>query len=293
MKRALVLGGTRFFGKKLVELLIDSEYRVTILTRGNLENPFGDKVQHIVADRSDKEALRDAIGETHYDLVFDNICYSPNDAKALCEVLEGRVEKVVFTSTLSTYELDGKAKVEEDFNPYDYPIRYGDVTDFTYGEGKKLAEAVFFKEAAFPVVAVRFPIVMDEDDYTRRLHTYIEMVRENKPILLQNVNAEMSFILAEEATKFLKWVGENEVLGPYNATANGKISLLELIHLIERVTNQEARVEDQMIEATTPFDIPDSWYMKNDKAQKAGFQFSNLQDWLAPLIERIHYLRAI
>lgn len=64
MKRVLVLGGTRFFGKKLVELLFNSGYEVTILTRGNLENPFGNKVQHIVADRSYKEALRNGIGET-------------------------------------------------------------------------------------------------------------------------------------------------------------------------------------------------------------------------------------
>ncbi|EKN66902.1 hypothetical protein BABA_13477 [Neobacillus bataviensis LMG 21833] len=40
----------------------------------------------------------------------------------------------------------------------------GDSTDFTYAEGKRQAEAVLFQQATFPVVAVRFPIVMGVDD---------------------------------------------------------------------------------------------------------------------------------
>jgi nucleoside-diphosphate-sugar epimerase len=42
MKNILVLGGTRFFGRKLVELLIDDGHHVSILTRGQSGSPFGD-----------------------------------------------------------------------------------------------------------------------------------------------------------------------------------------------------------------------------------------------------------
>lgn len=48
MKNVLVLGGTRFFGRKLVELLLEDGHHVAIITRGQSGNPFGDQVEHLV-----------------------------------------------------------------------------------------------------------------------------------------------------------------------------------------------------------------------------------------------------
>ena len=155
-----MLGGTRFFGRKLVELLIADGHDVTIVTRGKLANPFGDTVKHLIVDRRDTAAFSKAVEGQYYDIVYDNICYSPNEAKAFCDIFNGKVGKLVFTSTLSTYAADGKAKCEADFDPYTYSIQMGGTEDFTYGEGKRQAEAVFFKYATCPVVEVRFPIVM-------------------------------------------------------------------------------------------------------------------------------------
>ncbi|MGC8230789.1 NAD-dependent epimerase/dehydratase family protein [Pseudobacillus badius] len=45
MKKILVIGGTRFLGRKLVERLIQEGHHVTVMTRGS--NPFGDKVEHM------------------------------------------------------------------------------------------------------------------------------------------------------------------------------------------------------------------------------------------------------
>lgn len=288
MKNILVLGGNRFFGKKLVELLIKEGHKVAIVTRGQSGNPFGDRVEHIIVDRSNKEELAKKMENRTFDIVYDNICYSPNDAYAFCEIFNGKIGKLVFTSTLSTYEADGKEKTEADFDPYQYEIRMGNSSDFTYGEGKRQAEAVFYKYAQFPVVAVRFPIVMGEDDYTRRLHFHVERVAKGEPIGFVNMDAEMSYIHADEAADFLHWAGMTEVEGPFNATANGKISLTELIQLVEKATGKTAKIS--LVgndEIRSPYAIPSSWYMSNAKATEAGFTFSNLDEWLAPLIKAI------
>ncbi|MBL4950882.1 NAD-dependent epimerase/dehydratase family protein [Neobacillus sp. YIM B02564] len=288
MKNILVLGGTRFFGRKLVELLLESGHHVTVVTRGQSGNPFGGKVEHLLVNRSNKEELAKSVEGRSFDIVYDNICYSPNDAKAFCEVFNGKIGKLVFTSTMAVYEADGNKKVESDFDPYHYEIRMGNSSDFTYGEGKRQAEAVFYKYAQFPVVAVRFPIVMGTDDYTRRLHFHIERIANEDPIGFLNMKAEMSFIQAVEAAKFLAWAGRAEVSGPINATANGKISLFELIKLIETAVGKQARIS--LVgndEIRSPYAIPVSWYMSNDKATNSGFQFTNLHDWLKPLIEKI------
>lgn len=288
LKNILLFGGTRFFGRKLVDLLINDGHHVTIVTRGKSGNPFGDKVEHIMADRTKKEDLLKIAESQTFDIVYDNICFSPNEALALCEVFNGKIGKLVFTSTLSTYEIDGKEKVEADFDPYHYEIQMGDSTDFSYGEGKRQAEAVFFKFATFPVVAVRIPIVMGEDDYTRRLHFHIERVAKGEPIGFVNMDAEMSYIQATEAAQFLQWAGMTDVEGPYNATTNGKISLSVLMKLVEKATGKTAKIS--LVgnnEIRSLYAIPTSWYMSNIKATNEGFNFTNLQDWLSPLIETI------
>ena len=279
MKKILVLGGTRFFGRKLVEVLLEEGHQVTIMTRGTTSHPFDDQVEHIIGDRSMKEQLNNHFEGRKFDIVYDNICYTSNEARDFCEV---------FTSSLSTYSADGKEKREEDFDPYDYPIAWGDKEAFTYNEGKRQAEAVFFQYATFPVVAVRFPIVLGEDDYTRRLHFHVERIQQGKTIGFVNMDAEMSFILASEAAAFLKWTGLSDVEGPFNATANGKISMRELICIIEKITGHDAKITlEGDEEDTSPFAIPATWYMNTEKAGKAGFVFTNLDEWLRPLIEGI------
>lgn len=65
------------------------------------------------------------------------------------------------TSSMAVYEPALSLK-EDDFDSYQYPIVYGDRKDFSYEEGKRLAEAVLFTYATFPVIAVRFPVVIGE-----------------------------------------------------------------------------------------------------------------------------------
>lgn len=285
----LVLGGTRFFGKKLVELCLQNGHSVTILTRGQSGNPFGTKVKQLIVNRDDADSLSQALASTTWDIVYDNICYSPNEALNICEILEGKTKKLVFTSTLSTYEIDGSVKSEEDFNPYDYEVRMGNREDFSYGEGKRQAEAVLFKEATFPVVAVRFPIVMGENDYTRRLHFHVERILQEQPISLPNIDAKMSFITDDEAAAFLYFAGTTPIEGPYNATAAGAISLKDLLGLIEETTGKHAKISlvggDE--KSQSPYGVPADWYMSTTKAESAGFAFSQLHDWLPSLVKTI------
>ncbi|MFC9542860.1 NAD-dependent epimerase/dehydratase family protein [Lysinibacillus sp. NPDC056959] len=285
----LILGGTRLFGKKLVELCLQNGHNVTILTRGQSGNPFGTKVKQLFVNRDDADSLSQALSSTTWDIVYDNICYSPNEALKICEILEGKTKKLVFTSTLSTYEIDGNVKTEEDFNPFNYEIRMGNREDFSYGEGKCQAEAVLFRNATFPVVAVRFPIVMGVNDYTRRLHFHVERILQEQPISLPNIEAKMSFITDDEAAAFLYFAGITSIEGAYNATAAGAISLKDLLGLIENATGKHAKIAlvGGNEKSQSPYGVPADWYMSTAKAEAAGFTFSQLHDWLPTLVKTL------
>ncbi|RPI77415.1 MAG: NAD-dependent epimerase/dehydratase family protein, partial [Desulfobacteraceae bacterium] len=175
-KNILVFGGTRYFGKHLARELLDKGHAVTIATRGKAADSFGDRVKRLVLDRYDKQSLANALNKQTWDLVYDQICYAPTDAADTCEILAGKVGRYVFTSSMSVYP-SGLARMETDFDPRHYKIQMGRRDDFSYAEGKRQAEAVFFQKADFPVVSVRFPIVLGPDDYTGRLHAPVQAVK--------------------------------------------------------------------------------------------------------------------
>ncbi|MBY0087266.1 NAD-dependent epimerase/dehydratase family protein [Brevibacillus brevis] len=288
MKKVLVLGGTRFFGKRLVQLLVETGADVTVATRGLTQVELPATVKRITLDRDDIHSLM-AAGEEQWDVVYDNICYSSQNAMDACKVFRGKVGKYVLTSTLSVYDYAEEPLQEEAFDPYTYAINRKTRDEITYQEGKRQAEAVFFQEKAFPVVAVRFPIVLAEDDYTRRLWFHIEHVQEERPIGITNPATQMCFIHAQEAAQFLEWVATASITGPVNACSDGTVSLAELMETIAQTVGKPVRIEKTTDASdASPFGFAASFYMNNGKAKAAGFPFWSLDEWLPALIQSLN-----
>ncbi len=291
MGKVLVLGGTRYFGKRLVNLLLqEGTHEVTVATRGLTEAEFTGPVNRLVLDRSDESSLAKAAEAGPWDVVYDNICYSPNEAMAAVRAFDGRVGRYVLTSTLSVYGFGKSPLSEEDFNPYEYKWGAGDRSELEYGEAKRQAEAVFFQKAGFPVAAMRIPIVLGPDDYTRRLHFHVERVMNGTPIGLPDVEAAMSFISSAETAAFLLWLGSSDLTGPVNASSDGELTISRMLDLIEQETGKEARVlsENEVSqENESPFGISSSWVLDISKAKAAGYHFGHVMDWMPDLIKEI------
>lgn len=290
MRNILVFGGTRFFGKRLVERLLQEEdCNITILTRGKAEDSFGEQVARLIVDRTDASALAEAVGDTVWDVIYDNICYSPDEAAAAARIFAGTAKRYILTSSLSVYDPKPEALSEADFNPYTYPLRLGAKDDLNYQEGKRLAETVLLNQNAFPVATVRFPIVLGMDDYTRRLHFHIEHVREGQPIGIPNPDAVISFITSDEAADLLYWLGFSTLTGPVNACSDGTLAIGEIISIIESVTGKRAVIQTETEdEHMSPFGITESWHMDTTKARMAGFPFLSLTGWFPELAVKLN-----
>lgn len=286
MKKALVLGGTRFFGVHLVEALLNEGIEVTVATRGNTAHVFSKKVNHIMLDRTNLLTSKQQLQSEKWDVVFDQICYASGDALDAVEVFNGHTKKYVLTSSKSVYE--GKElSVEEDFIPEKHTVIMGTKEDFTYAEGKRQAEAVFFQHAEFPVVAVRPPIVIGEHDYTERLKFYVGKILSGEEFHLVNQEAYIDFISEEEIGHFLAWIGLSSFTGTVNATSDGKIKLKDLIHLIEAETGKEARISQSPIEGIdSPYNLSKTWLISNERAKSLGYTFEDLHDYLPNLVKK-------
>ncbi|MBP2000933.1 nucleoside-diphosphate-sugar epimerase [Paenibacillus shirakamiensis] len=294
MGKILILGGTRFFGKRLVELLQqEGSHEITVATRGHNIPDIGPSIKHVIIDRTRPEDIKRVAQLEKWDCVYDNICYSSNEALASVKAFQSQPIRYILTSTLSVYDPEQELLREDRFDPYSYPIQMGDKDQFSYQEGKRQAEAVFAQRADFAFTATRIPIVLGPDDYTRRLHWHVERVQRGLPIGIPNLDAHMSFIHAEEVASFLRWLGNPQsiqVVGPVNASAQGQMSIREILSQVERIAHIQAKITNEFKnEDASPFGIPDNWVMDTTKASQAGFKFSHLADWLPILTQNIWY----
>lgn len=289
MRKVLVLGGTRFFGKRLVDKLIENQDEVTVATRGETGHSFGDRVKHVKVNRFDRKSMEESFQGGEWDIIYDQICFAPDDAKDACDIFDGKVKRYVLTSTLSVYTMDNKAeKTEKDFNPYTYEIKTGRKESFEYGEGKRLAEAVFFQKASFPVVAPRPPIVFGIDDYTERLHYHVRKIIYGEKIKLNHPEAKVSFVDSDDLANFLFWVGFEKFTGPVNASASDQISLGSMLELMEKKIGKSAKIEDSTGEKeTSPMNFPVSIYQDVSLAIANGYTFKPLNEWFEVLVGKI------
>ncbi|WP_127578999.1 NAD-dependent epimerase/dehydratase family protein [Paenibacillus koleovorans] len=290
-KKVLVLGGTQFFGKRLVAKLVEDGADVTIATRGRTQDPFGDAVRRVQLDRQDRSSVGSALKTGEWDILYDQTCYAPKEAADVWETVNGRIGRYVFTSTMAVYEL-GIGKTEADFDPARFAYTLGDRAAYRGGmEGYRLAkreaEAYLFQQVSVPVTAVRFPYVIGPDDYSNRLRFLVERVCAGAEIGVADADAFLAFISSEEAASFLKWAGEADWSGPINAGSYGFIThrvLLERIRAIAGVGTGARFVREAEPSSTSPYTLPGSWTLEVSRASGLGFTFEQLDDYLPGLL---------
>ncbi|MFS0783248.1 NAD-dependent epimerase/dehydratase family protein [Bacillus sp. 1P06AnD] len=285
MKNVLVLGGSRFFGKALVERLIDFGCHVAIATRGQAKDLFGSRVDRLVVDRRDPESLKLALKNKDFDLVFDNICYNDEEAEYLCRAIPKTVEKIVFTSSMAVYG-PGRLLDEALFVPEEYRLEpFSEALD--YGEGKRRAEAYYAQHAPVPYTAVRFPVVLGEEDYTERLLSYGKQVASQTE--LANPEGDMCFISSDEAARFLCWCGQHDITGPINACSDGTISIQNIISYYGEKIDVPVRVGVEGSEGA--YHTYTNYILSNSYAESKGFTFNQLDSYIYPLMDR--YIKEI
>ncbi|MFD5842025.1 NAD-dependent epimerase/dehydratase family protein [Streptomyces chartreusis] len=287
-REVLVIGGSRYFGKRLIARLLAAGDRVTVLNRGSSAPPPG--AVHLVADRDDEKSLTAALGSRTFDAVVDQVCYTPRQAAIARRVFTGRTRRYVLTSTVEVYEYeDSIAPVREtDVDPAGVPVDLElpwdepEFLDTHYGEGKRQAEAVFAADPGFPFTAVRVAHVLGgEDDFTGRTEHYASRIRAGTPIAVPVVNHPATYIHVEEIADFLFWAVGQDFTGPVNAASHGLLTTEELCAEIA-AHHPDGRTVFRPVEVgeVSPFSFARAYGMDNSRATRLGFRFTHARQWL-------------
>jgi len=157
MSAALVIGGTGLLGRGVAAELRREGHEVTLLSRSRKELPpeLSD-CEALTADRSDVDALRDALADRTFEIVVDCAAYNRADAENAIEVFSGNTGHYWFIGTDFVYAADPSAR---------FPLseRAATQLDPPYAKHKLEAEAVLTAAArkrGFPVTLLRPPHIL-------------------------------------------------------------------------------------------------------------------------------------
>ena len=136
--RILVLGGTRFVGRHLVEAARAGGHAVTVFNRGRTPLPW-DGLEQLAGDREtgDLESLRGR----EWDACLDVNGYLPQHVRTSTALLRDRVAHYAFISTASVYALPGTPPIDETGDVHPVPAHEPDaVAPELYGPLKVACE---------------------------------------------------------------------------------------------------------------------------------------------------------
>ncbi|AJT70144.1 hypothetical protein T261_8552 [Streptomyces lydicus] len=297
MQRICVIGGSRYFGKLLVERLQAVGHQVTVLNRGSARPPTG--VEHLVVDRNDEAALVAALGSRTFDAVVDQVCYTPVQAAIAARGFAGRTRRYVMTSTIEVYDPAtaalatvpaGTPVPEETVDPAtwlvstDLPWHDEAYLKAHYAEGKRQAEALFTRADGFEFASVRSAHVLGggAQEFTGRLAHYTERIAQGDDIAVHAKALPTVFIHHEELADLLQWAATaTDFTGPVNACSDGLLDVRDLVAIVAAHTGREPAYRTVAAGGTaSPFSFDRHYAMSNTRAKQLGFTFSRTADWL-------------
>ncbi|MBR2401225.1 MAG: NAD-dependent epimerase/dehydratase family protein [Lachnospiraceae bacterium] len=280
--KILVIGGTRFFGIHTVNALLKQGHDVTIATRWNTPDSYGDKVKRISVERTDAQSLKEQLGGNYYDVVIDKLAYCSKDIRNVLEVID--CGKYIHMSSTAVYNPKHMNTSEEDFDGGAGELVWCDRDAYPYDEVKRQAEYALWQQyQERNWVAVRYPFVIGQDDYTKRLAFYVEHVKKGIPMNIDNIDAQMSFIRSDEAGEFMAFLVDKDFAGAINGASAGTISIREILTYVEEKTGVKPILSERG--ETAPYNGEPSYSINTKKAEGLGYTFTELKGWIYELLD--------
>ena len=165
--RVLIIGGTQFVGRSIVQALLDGGHDVTLFTRGRTNPALFPRAHRIRGDRNDRLAeLRPQAAA--FDACVDVSGFTLSQVERMLEAVGATVSRYVFISTVSVYQAPIHADFTEDA-PIEVPEQpYATLSPATYGRLKVACEQVVRAKVGHRATIFRLGLVNGPHDHTDR-----------------------------------------------------------------------------------------------------------------------------
>ena len=277
--KVLVIGGTLFIGRALVEELVKGEHEVAVLHR-KAKHDFGRRVDNIMADRNDADAMQEALSTRRFDVVFDNVYdwergTTAEQVEATVRPLGDRLTRYIFISSVSAYG-DGLNHKESDPLAPDYHA-------IPYVRHKATTERLLFRmhaQTGLPLVTFRPPFVYGPGNPFYREQFFWDRLRAGRAIVIPGDGHRlMQFVYVNDlVAAMVRAMEEPRAVGEaFNIGDAKPVTQVELVEKLARAANVEPAL------ARVP---RDSIQQAGGNAMEEPFYFGEYFD-LPPITENI------
>lgn len=224
--KILVIGGTQFVGRAMVQAALDRGHDVTLFNRGKTGTDLFPSAEKLVGDR---DGGLDVLDGRRWDAVIDSCGYYPRLVKASALKLKDAVGVYAFVSTISVYSDTSKIGiVETDPMSRELGEAGETLTNETYGPLKVLCEDEV--TAVYPDnhLIIRPGLVTGPHDHSNRFGYWPARIAKGGDVLIPgSADRPLQHIDARDLADFMLHCIENGTMGDFNATGPGKRQTME------------------------------------------------------------------
>ncbi len=213
------MGGTRFVGKALVQILQGQGHSLTLFNRGNRSIPDG--VEHLFGDRSTGEGLRQ-LQDRCFDVIVDSSGRRLQDSKEVIERTGFPKHRFLYVSSAGVYAESEQWPLDEK-SPIDTESRH---------IGKVDTENWLIKEK-IPFTSFRPTYIYGPGNYNSIERWFFDRILFDQPVPLPgdgNTITQLGHVvdLADAMARSLQVEASKNKI--YNCSGNKGITFLGLIH---------------------------------------------------------------
>jgi len=215
--KLLILGGTVFVGRHLVEAALSRNHEVTLFNRGQHNADIFPDVETL---RGNRDGGLDPLKGRRWDAVVDTCGYVPRVVRASADVLSGAVDHYTFISSISVYQDVSRPGVDESG-------AVGTLEDTTteevagdaYGPLKALCERAVEESMPGRTLVTRPGLIVGPHDPTDRFTYWPCRVARGGDVLAPGrPDQAVQFIDARDLAAWTLRMVETGRTGTYNAT---------------------------------------------------------------------------
>ena len=269
--RVLVLGGTVFVGRHVVEAALARGDEVTLFHRGRHGADLFPDVERLTGDR---DGDLSALAGREWDAVVDTSAYFPRQVRASAEALAGRVGHYAFVSSTSVYANHSRVGTTEKAPVNEVPEGAPEElsTPELYGAFKALSERAAAEALPGRSLNVRAGLIVGPYDPTNRFTYWVTRLARGGGTLAPEPRTQpVQLVDARDLAAWMLRCAETGITGTFNAT--GPAAPLTLGELLERVRDAVGGRADLV------------WADERFLVDAGVEPFTDLPLWLAPTVD--------
>lgn len=242
--KLLIIGGTVFLGRHIVEYALKEGHEVTLFNRGQ-HNP--ELFPHVEKIQGDRKTDINLLAGRRWDGVIDTCGYLPGDVAKSVEVLKDSVSRYVFISSINAYKDVEKAGIDENYPSAELPegASKEKMEMETYGPLKVLCENEVKQYFPKGYVNVRSGLIVGPNDPTDRFTYWVNRIAIGGKVLCPgDGTTPVQFIDVRDLAKWCVKMADGGTPGLYNATGpDYKLSMKDFLETCREVLNEEAELK--------------------------------------------------